>query len=214
MGNAAQRTAQLAYWERRAALLGPDAVLNVDHEPGTADAVSARHLDRLLPLLRERLRPGGDALVLDLGCGAGRLTGALADLVGRAVGADPTVALLELAPEHPAVEYRRIDEDGVLPLDDGEAGVVFTCLVLGGLVTDDALAATAAEVDRVLAPGGLLLLCESVSARPCAGHWRCRTARAYREAFAFAALAEVAAFDDAGDAVSVLAGRRPATHRG
>jgi SAM-dependent methyltransferase len=211
MASSAPRAgAGVAYWERRAALLGADAVLNVDHEPGSLEAVSDAHRDLLLPLLAQSLEPDGDALVLDLGCGSGRLTGALADLAGRAVGADPTAALLELAPEHPGVEYRRIEDDGVLPLADGEADVVFTCLVLGGIVGDDALAATAAEVDRVLAPGGLVLLCESVSQRPFAGHWRFRTARAYRDAFAFAALAEVAAFDDAGDAVSVLAGRRPA----
>lgn len=147
--------------------------------------------------------------MLDLGCGIGRLTGELAALVGgRAIGVDPMPELLALAPSDPAVEYRRMHPPR-LPLADGEADVVFTCLVLEGLAEPGALAGVAAEVRRVLAPGGLVFLAESVSEGESAAHWSARSVAGYRAAFPWADLVDVARLDDAGDAVSALAGRRP-----
>lgn len=197
--------AGLAYWRGRVRELGPRAVLNLDHvDP--IDGVSARHRATLFPALARLLR-GHAATVLDLGCGIGRLTGELAALIGgRAIGADPMPELLALAPPHPSVEYRPMHPPR-LPLGDGEADVVFTCLVLGGLVEPGALAAAAAEVHRVLAPGGLVFLAESVSEGPSAAHWSARSVAHYRAAFPWARLEEVARLDDAGDPVSALAGR-------
>jgi hypothetical protein len=82
--------------------------------------------------------------------------------------------------------------------------------VLGGLVAEGELAQTAAEVRRILRPGGLLYLAESVSRASRQRHWAARTVGAYRSAFPWADLVEVAQFDDAGDAISVLAGRATA----
>ncbi|CAA9477667.1 MAG: hypothetical protein AVDCRST_MAG13-957 [uncultured Solirubrobacteraceae bacterium] len=198
----------VAYWRARAREHGPRAVISLDH-PADADlgAVTAGHRGALLPLLAALLR-GGEGLVCDLGCGTGRFTADLAELAGgRAIGVDPVPELLALALPGPRVDFRLLGDDGRIPLDEDEAGVVFTSLVLGGLVAPGALAATAAEVRRVLAPGGLLFLAESVSAGPGPPHWRPRTAQDYRAAFPWAALEEVASFDDAGDHVAVLAGR-------
>ncbi len=91
---------------------------------------------------------------------------------------------------------------------DGEADVVFVCLVLGGL-RDDELPAIAAELRRVLAPGGLLFLVENTSEKPDAPHWRYRTARAYASLFGWADLEPVLDYDDLGERISVLAGRAP-----
>lgn len=200
----------VAYWEERARRYGPRAAINLDHPEGSLARVSAAHEALLLPLLSARL--GGDErAVLDLGCGPGRMTAALAARVagGRAIGADPTAAMLALAPSAPGVQYRLIGEDGRLPLADGEVDVVFTCLVLGGILDPGALARSADEVRRVLAPGGLVLLAESVSDQPPEIHWAPRSAADYRTAFAWAALEAVAHFDDGGDPVVVLVGRRP-----
>ena len=82
---------------------------------------------------------------------------------GRAVGVEPVAALRALAPRADAVSYRGLAPDGHLPLADGEADVVVTVTVLGGLVADGELTRTAAEIRRVLRPGGLLFLAESVS---------------------------------------------------
>ncbi len=221
--------AGLAYWRARARELGPRAVLSTDHD-GPVDDVTATHRALLLPEVAARLAlapsrpalslrsstrsagasPGGRSrTVLDLGCGTGRLTGDLAALAGRAIGVDPVDELLVLAPAAPGVEYRRLTSpDGRLPLADGEADVAFTCLVLGGL-DDAALARVGEELARVLAPGGLVVLAESVSARAALEHWTFRSVAAYAAALPWAGLRPVAGFDDAGDAVTVLAGRKP-----
>ena len=113
-----------------------------------------------------------------------------------------------MAPSAPGVEYRRM-EAGRLPLSDAEVDVAFTCLVLGGLFEPGLLERTAAEVERVLAPGGLVLLCESEGTPVPGSHWASRSPEDYRAAFGWARLEVVARFDDGGDPVMVLAGRRP-----
>ncbi len=195
------------YWERRAARHGRRAAINLDHAAGAEAAVSAHHLAQLEPVLRARLE-GWERTVVDLGCGSGRLTGALARIVGgRAIGVDPTPAMLALAAPSADVEFRLMGEDHRIPVPDAAAAVLFTCLVLGGVVDEDALASVAAECRRVLAPGGLLCLCESVSDQPPLPHWRFRSVDAYRAAFPWAGLEVATRFDDGGDPVAVLCGR-------
>lgn len=214
-GTAAPTAPGVEYWRRRAVALGDRAVVNLDHPAGgDLDAVSDGHRTALFPLLRDEL-DGTERLVLDLGCGTGRFTGGLAELVGgRAVGVDPVAELLALAVPHPDVEYRAMDE-GVLPLRDGEVDVVFTSLVLGGIPAD-ALERTVDEIRRVLRPGGLVFLSESVSretvpAHPAdhREHWSSRTVDDYRVLVPWAGLRETGRFDDAGDAISVLVGHAP-----
>jgi SAM-dependent methyltransferase len=203
------------YWRRRAVDLGDRAVVNLDHPAGgDLDAVSDVHRTELFPLLHAELA-GTERVVLDLGCGTGRFTPGLAELVGgRAVGVDPVAELLALAAPHADVDYRRMDE-GVLPLGDGEADVVFTSLVLGGIPAD-ALERTVAEMRRVLRPGGLVFLAESVSREAVPAHpgddrehWSSRTVHDYRVLVPWAGLRETGRFDDAGDAISVLVGHAP-----
>lgn len=202
--------AGLAYWRARARELGPRAVLGLDHV-GELEDVSAGHRATLLPELAALLplAPGPDRCVLDLGCGTGRLTGALAALAGRAIGVEPVPELLALAPPSDGVEYRLLEDPaGPLPLADGEVAAAFTCLVLGG-IGDEALGVLGDELERVLLPGGILVLAESVSEQEAVGHWTFRSLADYAAALPWAGLEEVARFDDAGDAVSVLAGRKP-----
>lgn len=202
----------VAYWRDRAQALGARAVISTDHDRAVDD-VSSAHRALLLPELAALLplAPGPERTVLDLGCGTGRLTGDLAALAGRAIGVDPVAELLALAPEDPATDYRLLPEgDAPLPLADAEVQVAFTCLVLGGIEGADALTALGDEIHRVLAPCGLVFLAESVSDQPAAGHWTFRSVADYRAAMPWAGLQEIARFDDAGDAVSVMAGRKPA----
>lgn len=199
------------YWRERARTMGERAVLSTDHVEAVDDVTRA-HREHLLPALAALLpfAPGPERTVLDLGCGTGRLTGDLAALVGSAIGVEPVEEMLALAPPAPGVEYRRlVDASGPLPLADGEVDAVFTCLVLGGIEGAAALAALGAELERVLAPGALVFLAESVSDSPAVDHWTFRSVADYAAALPWAGLSEVARFDDAGDAVSVMAGRRP-----
>ncbi len=202
----------VAYWQARARTLGSRAVISTDHDTAV-ESVTAHHREVLLPEFTALLgsAPGERAqTVLDLGCGTGRLTPDLARLAGRAIGVEPVAELLALAEPATGVEYRLLqDAAGPLPVAGSEVDAVFTCLVLGGVQSREALAAVGSELLRVLRPGGLVFLAESVSAQPAIAHWTFRSVADYAAAMPWAGLQEIARFDDAGDAVSVLAGRKP-----
>ncbi len=96
--------------------------------------------------------------VLDLGCGVGRFTAALAETFGGPVyGVEPSERMRQIAVEsaaHPAVSYLAGRAEDI-PLPVGSCDVALLCLVIHHV--DDLLAA-AAEVGRVLRPGGRVLV--------------------------------------------------------
>lgn len=97
--------------------------------------------------------PGG--LTLDLGCGEGRLTRELSSRGYDVVGVDASTALVD--------EARAVDPDGrydvasidALPFEDGAAQLAVCVNVLPHV---EDMHAAAAEVARVLAPGGAFLI--------------------------------------------------------
>lgn len=199
----------IAYWRARARAFGPRAVLNLDHAATDYAAVTERQRQLLLPLLRAACR-GDERIVLDLGCGPGRFTADLAGLVrGRAIGIDVVPDFLLAAPRSVAVDYLLFD-GRVIPLADGSVDVAWIALVLGGITDAADLAAMAAEIARVLRPDGLLFLAENAHHGEDAPHWRFRRPDDYRALFPGIALTRVGGYDDRGEPIEVLAGRRRA----
>jgi SAM-dependent methyltransferase len=96
---------------------------------------------------------------VEIGCGAGRITAALASDFERVVALDVSPDMVELArkksPEH--VEFHVVDEP-VIPLADGEADAVFSVHVLQHLDRFEAVRNYLAEARRVLRPGGSLMV--------------------------------------------------------
>lgn len=123
--------------------------------------------------VRERGLP---ALALDLGCGAGQDLSVFQAAGLAAVGLDLSLRALRAAGAEraspppgsqpdpqlgfPTLPIHRVAADlrRPLPFSDGAFGVVYSRFVLSGDFDDAAAAAAVAEVGRVLAPGGLLLL--------------------------------------------------------
>jgi ubiquinone/menaquinone biosynthesis C-methylase UbiE len=111
-------------------------------------------LDRRLRFLRAEVRPGDRAL--DLGCGAGEFTAALAQDGAVAVGVDVAEAALERArARHPSLDFRLVPFDGPLPFEDNAFELVWASEVIEHVADT---ARWLSEVGRVLAPAGRLLV--------------------------------------------------------
>jgi SAM-dependent methyltransferase len=112
-------------------------------------------------LLLGEARPG--ERVLDLGCGAGRFTGALRDAGAEAIGAELAEAALERARANvPGGDFRLVEPDGSLPLGHGEVDLVWCSEVLEHVADT---AGFLLEARRVLRRGGRLLLTVPFHAR-------------------------------------------------
>lgn len=184
-------------WRRHALSSGPVAVIDPRLTLADYEAVTRTQISLLEPALRGLVR-GPDRAALDWGCGAGRFTPMLARLAGRAVGYDPCLEMLALAPAAPGASY-------VSTMPRERFGLVFVWCVLGG-IADDALPASAAEVLAALAPGGLLIVADHMDA-PRGLQWRFRSAAHYAELFAPLRLARKARVAQHGHWVELLAGR-------
>lgn len=199
--------ADLRWWRRRAERDGAHSVVNRGHSPAESARLDAWQKGILFPILRRRLR-GDEQLVLDFGCGPGRFTADLAELIGgRAIGVDPIQALLEHAPRRGDVQYRVL-RDGRIDLDDSSADVVWVCLVLMCITDRKALERTAAEIGRVLRLDGLLFLVENTQPRADMRHLRFRSVDEYRALFPGIALEHEGDYHDLGERISILAGRK------
>jgi SAM-dependent methyltransferase len=110
--------------------------------------------DVRLRFLLEAVRPGDR--VLDIGCGDGSFTAALATARARPVGAEVACAALRRARgAHPDLDFRLVPIDGPLPLADGAFDLVWASEVIEHVADT---AAWLSEVRRVLVPRGRLLV--------------------------------------------------------
>ncbi|MGH2886415.1 MAG: class I SAM-dependent methyltransferase, partial [Solirubrobacteraceae bacterium] len=104
--------------------------------------------------LRGEARPGDRAL--DVGCGAGEFTSALAGAGAQAIGIEVAEAAVERArARHPGLDFRLVALDGPLPFEDGSFELVWASEVIEH-VSDTGR--WLSEVRRVLAPRGRLLV--------------------------------------------------------
>ncbi|GAA2773416.1 class I SAM-dependent methyltransferase [Saccharopolyspora taberi] len=96
--------------------------------------------------------------VLDYGCGPGKVALRLAEARDvDVIGVDISERMLEIAREvrpHPRVDYRRIESGRVPFLGDGSVDAAISCYVYINIGDLDVIRAIAAEVHRVLRPGG------------------------------------------------------------
>lgn len=126
--------------------------------PGYARMMRDREA-ALIDLIRRSLPPGGGR-VLDLGAGDGRLAETVRDVgidVNRWVGVDLDPAAMAAASEAiPWVEFFEASADR-LPFEDAAFDVVVASTLFSSLPAPALESAVAAEVRRVLAPGGWII---------------------------------------------------------
>jgi len=154
----------LRFWEQRGQGAAADR-LNVtmlrDKLPELAHFIHRIELRRL----RRCLKLGSGEVLLDLGCGNGRLTLELAGRCGHVVAVDFSPALLEQARD--AAARRRIENVTWLNCSAAEyrPDRRFDAIVLGGLLpymSDEDVPTLLARLHDCLAPGGVLVSRDSV----------------------------------------------------
>lgn len=98
---------------------------------------------------------------LDFGCGAGRLTRALAARFDAAVGVDISAAMIETArrlnADVPGCEFRQNTTSNLGQFADGEFDLVYSSLVLQHLPSRELVRAYVAEFLRVTSPDGVVV---------------------------------------------------------
>lgn len=116
---------------------------------GFTGGVDPEYEEQIIPLAVEEL--SGFGHVLDVGCGEGQVSRALAARGCSVVGVDPTAHNIEIARRRaggPVYELGSADE---LPFPAGSFDAVVACLVFEHI---DDLDGAISEVSRVLRPGG------------------------------------------------------------
>ncbi len=195
------------YWAIKWRRFGTRAVINLGYRDEQVQAVSQQQLDLVLGVLREELS-GGEHLLLDFGCGPGRLTAQLREVTtARIVGTDIIPEFLDAAPRAEGVEYLLM-KNGIVPLPDTSVDAMLVFTVLGGLTTARRLEVALSEMKRLVRPGGLLVLVENTSRQSNAGHWHFRSISEYRQLLPDFCLEHRGDTDDLGEQLSLLCGRR------
>jgi ubiquinone/menaquinone biosynthesis C-methylase UbiE len=194
----------LQYWENRVRMYGPRSVLHIAHVNEDIEEITRMQEREIFPQFRSQLN-GHEKIVLDFGCGPGRFTVKLAEMIhGEAIGLDPIRELLRRAPKNPNVNYR-CARSKTLPFADDFFDVIWCCLVMGGIAQPKD---TILELCRVLRPTGLMFLVENTSETADGEFWKYRSIEHYIALFSFAKLVHLHDYIDVGERISILAGRK------
>ena len=198
--------AEITAWRMRAEYLNARAVFNAGHADADLDAITAMQKRELYPRLRAIL-DGTERVALDFGCGTGRFSGDLADLIGgRVIAVDPVQRPLDLAPRHENVEYRLM-RAGEISVGTASIDLLWICLVLGG-VRGKVLKSTLRELDRILKPNGLAFLVKNTTSVAGTDFWTFRTVEQYRAILPGVRLEHLGDYIDLSERISIFAGRR------
>jgi len=108
--------------------------------------------------------PDSPETLLDYGCGPGKVAHRVAREYGLGViAADPSAEMLSIASQrhgHPRISYHRLQDHRLAFLADGSVDAAMACFVFLVLPSRKQVQAIAAEVWRVLRPGGRFVILE------------------------------------------------------
>lgn len=201
-------------WTDLAQTHGRKSVMSLAIDDATLDAETERQAAEIFPLIRGELR-GDEEWALDYGCGYGRFTPYLADLIGGhgTLGYDPCADLLRLFDENGAT-YGFVTSPADVAFDylrhRGPFDLIFTAMVLGDPNLD--LEQTAVGLASILAPTGLLVVLDHMpEVEPSGRWWRFRPEREYASLFdrCGVKLRKIGMVRQLSEDVTILAGRKP-----
>jgi ubiquinone/menaquinone biosynthesis C-methylase UbiE len=199
----------ILYWKFRAKQFGVRSVLDMRHSEKEIENVTSMQIQEIFPYLKAQL-DGTEKIILDFGCGPGRFTVKLAEMIqGKVIGVDPIKSLLDIAPVETNVSYKIIKNNHI-PLEDHSVDVVWVCLVLGGL-HGKVLQESINEICRVLRPKGLLFLVEKTTeirnSDKNKATWSPRSIDEYKIMFPSINLKHLHDYYDLDARISIIAGR-------
>ncbi len=119
-----------------------------------------------IPLIRDlKELYAGEAIVLDYGCGSGKVTRRLLETQAAAsvIGVDISADMIRLAEARKSQEAARFQtiESARIPYPDSTFDAVVCCFVFINVPTRDELHRIAEELARVLRPSGMLFIIDS-----------------------------------------------------
>jgi SAM-dependent methyltransferase len=212
---AADQTRLASVWDERTQKYGARCVINLGHPAENFDRITVQQKAILFPVLR-RLLTGREQSALDFGCGSGRFTPALRELLSSGqkhvsvVGYDVSEELLRLAPAAEGLSFtsdysKFYDGSSVRCFD-----LIWVCLVLGG-IPDELCREIAGSLSNSLREDGLLFLVEHISNRRAGNEfWKFRPQSDYQAMFGDTKLYRVGHYSDFGSKISILAGTKSA----
>jgi SAM-dependent methyltransferase len=148
------------FWDRRArenAFFFVDSRLDY-HDPDLDWfwEEGERHVDEVLARIEARFDPGDE--VVEIGCGVGRMTRAIAARARSVRALDVSPRMLELAREHNPeltnVEWIEGDGASLTPIPDASADACFSYVVFQHIPDPGVTYGYVREMGRVLRPGG------------------------------------------------------------
>ena len=118
--------------------------------------VAEHYLRKRTAVVRDLLPSGG--AVLDVGCGTGALAGWIQRAGYDVVGVDASAGMLRQALDQHGVGAVYAGFSSALPLEDNAFDLALSVATMHHLETPERVAATIAEMGRVVRPGGYVLI--------------------------------------------------------
>lgn len=196
---------EFIYWNQRSIAFGEKSVLNADSKLTLAESTDMQWANLNKVLIDLKTNSFND--VLDFGCGSGRFTIKLAEYFNcRALGLDPSEYLISIAKSSKNVQFQLL-RSLKLDFEDSSFDLIFICLVFGGVKASN-INAIVNELERVLKPGGHIVLAENTSLNNNTGDWITRSLGDYIELFKFASIAKKHSYLDCGEEISIFKGTK------
>lgn len=129
-------------------------VIAAQYDDSLPRHVQLHYRDKRIAFVKSHVPTG---LALDVGCGTGTLAGMLQSTGYRVIGVDLSLGMLKVGRAYR--HLRGVVADGsLLPFGDGVFDLTYCVAVLHHIASRAKVAATLAEMVRVTAPGGFVLV--------------------------------------------------------